>query len=151
MCLKTSQVNDGDYDFESSAYTYFENPSLIQPGQLTLSSCAFREKGRKVLYAFFLHCLVIWTEENKIINKICGDVEMVCTCIYTPDDAPFWKVGACEWNHLQRVDQFLISSLFCEKKQLNIQNSDQFPKFQASIQVNTSLSKLYTLFQIGTK
>ena len=134
MCLKTSQVNDGDYDFESSAYTYFENPSLIQPGQLTLSSCAFREKRRKVLYAFFLHFLEIWTEQNKI--KLCGGVEMVCTCIYTPDDAPFWKdthcvlglddsgkVGACEWNHLQRVDQFLISSLCYEKKQLNIQNS----------------------------
>ena len=41
-----------------------------------------------------------------------------------PDDAPVWKdmpcvsglddkgkVGACEWNHLQGVDQFLIRNI----------------------------------------
>ena len=70
-----------------------------------------------------------------IINKLCGGVEMVCICVHTPDDDPFkdthcvlglddnGKLGACGWNHLQRVDQFLISSVCYEKKQLNIQNS----------------------------
>ena len=69
-----------------------------------------------------------------IINKLCGGVEMVCICVYTPDDAQFkdthyvlgldhnGKVGAYEWNHLQRVDQFLISSVCYKKKQLSIQN-----------------------------
>ena len=62
-----------------------------------------------------------------IINKLCGGVEMVCICVHTPDDDPFkdthcvlglddnGKVGACGWNHLQRVDQFLISSVCYEK------------------------------------
>ena len=95
-------------------------------------------KREKIFLAFSPE---IWTEENKIINKLCGGVKMVCICVYTPDDAPFWKdthcvlglddngkVGACERNDLQRADQFLISSVCYEKKKLNIQNSVTKPQ-----------------------
>ena len=98
----------------------------------------------------------IWTEENMIINKLCGGVEMVCICVYTPDDAPFkdthcvldldhnGKVGAYEWNHLQIVDQFLISSVCYEKKQLSIQNPNLITRsYHASIQVIQGQFLLY--------
>ena len=110
------------------------------------------EKGEQYFYMHF-SCISqeIWTGENTIINKLCG-VEMVCICVYTPDDDPFkdthcvlglddnGKVGACEWNHLQRVDQFLISSECYEKKQFNIQNSVTKP--HSSLNFNTFLSCL---------
>ena len=85
-----------------------------------------------------------------IINKLCGGVEMVCICVYTPDDAPFkdthcvlgldhnGKVGAYEWNHLQRVDQFLISSVCYEKKQLSIQNPNLINTFLSCLNSGNS-------------
>ena len=51
--------------------------------------------------------------------------EMTRTVLGLDDNG---KVGACEWNHLQRADQFLISSVCYEKKKLNIQNSVTKPQ-----------------------
>ena len=72
--------------------------------------------------------------------------EMTRTVLGLDDNG---KVGACEWNHLQRADQFLISSVCYEKKQLNIQNSVTKPqdgplqyinlKTQASVKQLSSL------------
>ena len=69
-----------------------------------------------------------------------------------PDDAPVWKdmpwvsglddkgnVGVCEWNHLQRVNQFLIRNICYEEKQLKTSRTVTKPQFQASIQAKTHL------------
>ena len=87
---------------------------------------------------------------------------MVCIRVYTSDDAPFWndthcvlglddngKVGACEWNHLQRADQFLISSVCYEKKQLNIHNSvtkpQDGPLQYSNLEMQASIKQLSSL------
>ena len=114
--------------------------------------CLWGKREKSFICSFLAFSQEIWREENMIINKLCGGVEMVCICVYTPDDAPFkdthcvlglddnGKVGACEWNHLQRVDQFLISSVCYEKKQFNIQNSMTKP--HSSLNFNTFLTCL---------
>ena len=97
-----------------------------------------------------------------IINKLSGGVEMVCICVYTPDDAPFkdthcvldldhnGKVGAYEWNHLQRVDQFLIKSICYEKSQLKTSRTVVKPRnFKPQFKQNHTYSLLETPQHMG--
>ena len=103
--------------------------------------CLWGKREKSFICILIAFSQKIWREENMIINKLCGGVEIVCICVYTPDDAPFkathcvlgldhnGKVGAYEWNHLQIVDQFLISSVCYEKNQLSIQNSNLINTF----------------------
>ena len=79
-----------------------EHIHILRTHHLTspINTCimCLRGKGEKSFICIFLaFSQEIWTEENncKIINKLCGGVEMVCICVYTPDDAPFWKDTHC--------------------------------------------------------
>ena len=83
---------------------------------------------------------------------------------YTPpDDAPVWKDmhgvsglddkgkdGACEWNHLQRVDQFLIKSICYEKSQLKTSRTVVKPRnFKPQFKQNHTYSLLETPHHMG--
>ena len=106
--------------------------------------CLWGKREKSFIHIFLAFSQEIWTKENKIINKLCGGVKMVCICLYTPDDAPFWKdthcvlglddngkVGACGWNHLQRVDQFLLAVYVTRKSSLTSRTLWPNPKISS--------------------
>ena len=93
--------------------------------------CLWGKREKSFIHIFLAFSQEIWTKENKIINKLCGGVQMECICRYTPKWWPilkgqalclrswWWKLklvhlsGIMSIEVLGSVPKFLISIDSC--------------------------------------
>ena len=114
--------------------------------------CLWGKREKSFICSFLAFSQEIWTEENMIINKLCGGVEMVCICVHTPDDDPFKDthcVLGLDDNGKEHVGGIICKELINFElavyvtRKSSLASRTLWPNpTQASIQVNTFLSCL---------